>query len=82
MMISEEIQTLVLKKLSAFLGRPIEASDLSKGYDALGADSMDMVALAFELEKAIGRPILPEVFIQYDTIAEAISALLADSTNE
>lgn len=80
-MTNEEIQALVLEKLTIFLGRPIVQADLSNGYDALGADSMDMVALAFELEKAIGRPVQPEMFIQYDTIAKAIAALLDNSAD-
>lgn len=68
----------MLERLSTFLGRPVTEADLQSGYDSLGADSMDMVALAFELERAIGKPILPELFLQHETIAEALDAIFGD----
>ena len=66
---------ITLEKLSEFLERPIYESDLDKGYDALGADSMDMVVLAFEIEKEYGIEIMPELFLQHNTIREAIEAI-------
>jgi hypothetical protein len=37
---------------------------------------MDMVALAFELEKARGIPVMPEIFLQHETIAAALEQIL------
>ena len=69
---------LILERLSDYLKRPVTEADLNQGYEALGADSMDMVALAFELEKAAVIKILPEVFLQHDTIRSALDAILAN----
>lgn len=74
----EKANALILDRLSDYLKRPITEADLNQGYEALGADSMDMVALAFELEKAAEIKILPEVFLQYDTLRGALDAILAD----
>lgn len=71
----DETRALVLERLSSFLERPITVKDLDQGYDSLGADSMDMVAISFEVEKAYGIPVLPEVFLQYDTLNQALSTL-------
>ena len=68
----DEARPLILEKLSTFLGRPIGADQLDSSYEALGADSMDMVALAFELEKLSGKPFKPELFLQHDTIDAAL----------
>lgn len=69
---------LILERLSEYLKRPVTEDDLNQGYEALGADSMDMVALAFELERAAEVKILPEVFLQHETIRGALDAILAD----
>jgi acyl carrier protein len=66
---------LALDRLTHFLSRPVTRAELDLGYDSLGADSMDMVALAFELEKARGVPVAPEIFLQHDTIAGALAAI-------
>ena len=66
---------IAIEKLSKFLKRSITEEDLHKSYDALGADSMDMVVLAFEIEQEYGIEILPEVFLQYDSIYEALEAI-------
>lgn len=66
---------IAIEKLSKFLKRPITEEDLHKSYDALGADSMDMVVLAFEIEQEYGIEILPEVFLQYDSIHEALNSI-------
>lgn len=74
----QEARALVLEKLSNYLDRPVNEDDLNKGYEELGADSMDMVALAFELEQAAEIKILPEVFLQYESIGAAMEAILAN----
>lgn len=74
----DESLALILERLGDFLKRPLTEADLDQGYDSLGADSMDMVALAFELEKAIGRPVLPELFLQHETIRAALDAILSE----
>lgn len=71
-----KITKLVVAKLSEYLEREIVPADLEKGYDSLGADSMDMVVLAFELERTLEVKILPEIFLQYDSINGAVHAIL------
>lgn len=75
----DEARPIILEKLGAFLGRPVTDADLNTNYEALGADSMDMVALAFELEKVTGRPFMPELFLQHDTIVSALTSFFADA---
>jgi acyl carrier protein len=74
----DDVLALVRERLSEFLKRPLTDADLDQAYAELGADSMDMVVLAFELEKMIGRPVLPELFLQHDTIRGALDVILAD----
>lgn len=70
----DEAIPVILDTLGRFLNRKVEAAELEGRFEALGADSMDMVALAFELEKLSGRALKPEMFLQYDTIKEALRA--------
>lgn len=79
-MTETDYMPLILDRLSHFLGRRVERSELDSGYDSLGADSMDMVALAFELEKARGVPVSPEIFLQHETIAGALEQILNSDT--
>jgi len=71
------IISLSTERLTKFLGREFTEADLDLSYDALGADSMDMVVLAFELEKHLGKPVEPEVFLQFDTIRAALDDLIS-----
>jgi acyl carrier protein len=68
----------ILEKLTVYLKRPVSEADLHQSYASLGTDSMDMVALAFELEKFSGLRVVPEIFLQYDTITDALGAVFAD----
>jgi acyl carrier protein len=68
----------ILERLSIFLNHPFREEDLDQGYDTLGADSMDMVVLAFELENLLGTTIKPEVFMQHESIRGAIDAIMEE----
>ncbi len=68
---------LSVERLGKFLGRPFTEAELDQPYDALGADSMDMVVLAFELEKHLGQRVEPELFLQHPTIRQALDDLIA-----
>ena len=76
-----ETTQLVLAKLGEYLGREFTEADLEQGYDSLGADSMDMVALAFEMERTLEIKILPEIFLQHDTIKGVMAAILASKSS-
>jgi acyl carrier protein len=78
-MTEEHVIRLILEKLGKFLGRPVTEAELDGGYESLGADSMDMVVLAFELEKILGRKVSPETFLQHSTIRGALMAMMAVS---
>jgi len=69
--------TMAVERLAKFLRREFTEADLELSYDSLGADSMDMVVLAFELEKHLGTPVEPEIFLQHETIRSALDELIA-----
>jgi acyl carrier protein len=77
-----EIKALIIEQLSRYLDRQCTEKELNEPYDRLGADSMDMVVLAYELEKALGRKIMPEHFMRYHSIQEALDALIIEESNE
>lgn len=74
-MTRNELIPLVINRLSEFLGRPFKEAELNESYDSLGADSMDMVILAHELEGIMDRKINPELFMQHDSLNESLDAL-------
>jgi acyl carrier protein len=73
---SDEIISFILKRLSKFIGRPIESDDLDAEYGSLGADSMDMVVLAYDLEKELNIIIKPEIFMQHDNVRGALDEII------
>lgn len=74
----DEARPHIFEKLGVFLNRPIADADLDMTYEQLGADSMDMVALAFALEQLTGRAFEPELFLQHGTIRDALNAFFAN----
>lgn len=74
-MTRDKLEPIILKRLSGFLGRTFKANELSQSYDSLGADSMDMVILAHELEELVGKRINPELFMQHDSINKSLDEL-------
>ncbi|KAB7615947.1 acyl carrier protein [Amylibacter sp. SFDW26] len=73
----QELIDLSLERLQKFLGREVSEKDLDIGYDSLGADSMDMVVLAFDLEQHLGKPIAPEIFLEHETLRAALEDVIA-----
>ena len=73
---TEEIEKFALLKLEEFLARPVSNEDLDMDYASLGADSMDVIVLTFELEERLGVEIDPEFFFQYDNLRQALTAAL------
>lgn len=73
---TEEIEKFALLKLEEFLARPVRTEDLHMDYASLGADSMDVIVLTFELEERLGVEIDPEFFFQYDNLRQALTAAL------
>jgi len=80
-MTRDEIIQATLERLSKFLGRPFKEEDLEQGYDSLGADSMDMVVLAYELEKLLGKAIKPEIFMKHVSIRSALDIIIEEHEN-
>lgn len=74
-MTRNELEPIILERLSEFFKRPFKPEELDQSYDSLGADSMDMVILAHELESVVGKKINPELFMQHDSLSAAIDAL-------
>lgn len=80
-----EIKQKACERLSEYLERQVTEDDLVLGYHEIGADSSDVVVLAFELEKWIGHPIEPELFLKYESVAEALELVarnIGDGDNE
>lgn len=75
----DELTSFAQEKLSAVLKRPVEFIELEGHYLELGADSMDLVALAFEVEKIVGREVDPEIFLRHDTILSALEEIRSDA---
>ena len=75
-MSNDEILSFILGRLSQLIGRPVEDGDLDNEYNMLGADSMDMVVLAYELEKLLKITIMPEVFMQHDSVRGALDSII------
>jgi acyl carrier protein len=78
-MTKDEVIQQILERLGKFLGRPVKEEELEQGYDTLGADSMDMVVLAYELEKLLETDIKPEIFMQHETIRGALDAIMQET---
>ena len=70
-----EVTALILEKLSEFLNRPVDVEELNGSYADLGADSMDMVVLAFELELYLGHEVAPELFLEYESLRGALESV-------
>ncbi|WP_299139591.1 acyl carrier protein [uncultured Tateyamaria sp.] len=70
-----DLASLALERLAIYLKRPVTPKDLELRYDELGADSVDMVSLAFEIEEAMGQPVSPEIFLEFETVKQALEAV-------
>ncbi|WP_299629147.1 acyl carrier protein [uncultured Tateyamaria sp.] len=77
-----DLTALALDRLAAYLKRPVTPADLDRRYDELGVDSVDMVSLAFEVEEALGQPVSPEIFLEFESIREALAAIASGRGNE
>ena len=79
-MTPDELESLTLRVLSKVLNREISQKDLKSTLTSLGADSLDIVSLAFELETELDElvDINPEIFMQNMSLNESIDALYAE----
>jgi len=79
-MTRDELESLTLQVLSKVLNREISQKDLKSTLTSLGADSLDIVSLAFELETELDElvDINPEIFMQNMSLNESIDALYAE----
>ena len=79
-MTPDELESLTLRVLSKVLNREISQKDLKSTLTSLGADSLDIVSLAFELETELDElvDINPEIFMQNMSLNESIDALHAE----
>ncbi|MDA9175824.1 acyl carrier protein [Alphaproteobacteria bacterium] len=73
----EEANQIALEILGTFLERDVTEKDLLMSLDQLGADSLDMLSIAFEVEKKFGVKIEIEIFLDQDTLKDAILAVMA-----
>ena len=79
-MTRDELESLTLQVLSKVLNREISQKDLKSTLTSLGADSLDIVSLAFELETELDElvDINPEIFMQNMSLNESIDKLHAE----
>jgi acyl carrier protein len=73
----EEANQITLEILGTFLERDVTEKDLLMSLEQLGADSLDMLSIAFEVEKKFGVKIEIEMFLDQDTLKDAVLAVLA-----
>jgi acyl carrier protein len=81
-MSNEIIFEFITTKLSEFLGRTVAIEDLDIDIEGLGADSMNLVVLAFELENYLDKKIRPEIFFQHKTIRSALEEIISSKSGQ
>lgn len=76
-----EIQTWLVSKVAARLGRSAAEIDVHQPFARFGLDSLALVELSGELEQFIGRAVLPTALYSYPTI-EALARHLAGARGQ
>jgi len=77
-MTKTELQKIAKKALGSVLDRTIKDKQLDRALVDLEMDSLDTVALAFELENELGHEIRPEIFMEEKTLNECLDTLLEE----
>ena len=63
---------IALEILSNHFNREVSEDELLMPLDQLGADSLDMLAIAYQIEKKFDVKIEIEIFLDQDTLQDAI----------
>lgn len=68
----KEANEIALEILSNHFNREVSEDELLMPLDQLGADSLDMLAIAYQIEKKFDVKIEIEIFLDQDTLQDAI----------
>ena len=68
----KEVNEIVLEILSNHFNREVSEDELLMPLDQLGADSLDMLSIAYQIEKKFDVKIEIEIFLDQDTLQDAI----------
>ena len=68
----KEANEIALEILSNHFNREVSEDELRMPLDQLGADSLDMLAIAYQIEKKFDVKIEIEIFLDQDTLQDAI----------
>ena len=73
----QEANEIALELLGKYLQREVGEADLLLSYDELGADSLDMLSMSFEIEKRFNIRIEVESFLAEDNLRDGILSVLS-----
>lgn len=68
----KEANEIALEILSNHFNREVSEDELLMPLDQLGADSLDMLSIAYQIEKKFDVKIEIEIFLDQDTLQDAI----------
>ena len=69
----KEANEIALEILSNHFNREVSEDELLMPLDQLGADSLDMLSIAYQIEKKFDVKIEMEIFLDQDTLQDAIT---------
>lgn len=73
----QEANEIALELLGKYLQREVGEADLLLSYDELGADSLDMLSMSFEIEKRFNIRVEVESFLAEDNLRDGILSVLS-----
>ena len=79
---SDALRRRVWEKAAELTGLDVKDLDPQSSLESLGLSSSDAVILAMEVEEAVGREVDVGVFLRFETISEAVEAIVRTSDAE
>ena len=73
----QEANEIALELLGKHLQREVGEADLLLSYDELGADSLDMLSMSFEIEKRFNIRVEVESFLAEENLRDGILSVLS-----
>ena len=73
----QEANEIALELLGKYLQREVGEADLLLSYDELGADSLDMLSMSFEIEKRFNIRVEVESFLAEENLRDGILSVLS-----
>lgn len=74
----EEANKIALEILGSYFKREVTEDELLMPLDNLGADSIDMLSIVYQIEKKFGVIIEIEKFLDQETLQDSILTVVAE----